>query len=277
MEEILNSTFHLGKYEIAVVDFVLIALLLVFARALIWVFNRILLAGYFKRKNLDIGRQFAIKQIVSYLIWVFVVFAILEMLGVATAIMAGIAAFLVGIGLGLQDVFKDLASGIIILIEGTADVGDMIEIDGQPAIVREIGLRTSVVETRDQVSILIPNSKLVMESVINWSHNKDVRRFNVSVGVAYGSDVEKVTKLLFQAATEHPMVLRKPEPIVFFEDFGNSSLDFNLYFFSKELFGMPRVRSEIRYSINRLFKENKIEIPFPQRDLWIRNAVQVEK
>ncbi|MAT53980.1 MAG: potassium transporter KefA [Saprospirales bacterium] len=277
MEEFLNYTFSFGKYQIAVIDLLLILAILVFARIVIWIVNRIILTGYFKRKNLDVGRQFAIRQIVMYLIWAFTVFAILEMLGVATAVMAGLAAFLVGIGLGLQDVFKDLASGIIILIEGTADVGDMIEIDGQPAIVREIGLRTSVVETRDQVSFLIPNSRLVMDAVINWSHNEPVRRFNVKVGVAYGSDVEKVTQLLLQAAAEHPKVLKKPAPTVLFEDFGNSSLDFNLYFHSNELFGIPRVRSEIRYSINRLFKENNIEIPFPQRDLWIRNAVQLEK
>jgi small-conductance mechanosensitive channel len=277
MEEFLNYTFSFGKYQIAVIDLLLILAILVFARIVIWIVNRIILTGYFKRKNLDVGRQFAVRQIVMYLIWAFTVFAILEMLGVATAVMAGLAAFLVGIGLGLQDVFKDLASGIIILIEGTADVGDMIEIDGQPAIVREIGLRTSVVETRDQVSILIPNSRLVMDAVINWSHNRDIRRFNVSVGVAYGSDVEKVTELLLQAAAEHPKVLENPAPVVFFEDFGNSSLDFNIYFYSRELFGIPRVRSEIRYSINRLFKEHNIEIPFPQRDLWIRNAVQLDK
>ncbi|GAB4259523.1 MAG: mechanosensitive ion channel [Saprospiraceae bacterium] len=277
MEEFLNYTFSFGKYQIAVIDLLLILAILVFARIVIWIVNRIILTSYFKRKNLDVGRQFAVRQIVMYLIWAFTVFAILEMLGVATAVMAGLAAFLVGIGLGLQDVFKDLASGIIILIEGTANVGDMIEIDGQPAVVREIGLRTSVVETRDQVSILIPNSRLVVDSVINWSHNRDIRRFNVSVGVAYGSDVEKVTELLLQAAAEHPNVLENPAPVVFFEDFGNSSLDFNIYFYSRELFGIPRVRSEIRYSINRLFKEHNIEIPFPQRDLWIRNAVQLDK
>ncbi|RME02209.1 MAG: potassium transporter KefA [Bacteroidetes bacterium] len=277
MEEFLNYTFSFGKYQIAVIDLLLILAILVFAKIAIWIVNRIILTGYFKRKNLDVGRQFAVRQIVMYLIWAFTVFAILEMLGVATAVMAGLAAFLVGIGLGLQDVFKDLASGIIILIEGTANVGDMIEIDGQPAVVREIGLRTSVVETRDQVSILIPNSRLVVDAVINWSHNRNIRRFNVSVGVAYGSDVEKVTELLLQAAAEHPKVLENPAPVVFFEDFGNSSLDFNIYFYSRELFGIPRVRSEIRYSINKLFKEHNIEIPFPQRDLWIRNAVQLDK
>ncbi len=277
MEEFLNYTFSIGKYQIATVDLLLILLIMASARLIIWVVNRLLLSNYFKRKNLDVGRQYAIQQIVSYLIWAFTVFAILELLGVATAVMAGLAAFLVGIGLGMQDVFKDLASGIIILIEGTADVGDVIEIDGQPAVVKEIGLRTSVVETRDHISIIIPNSRLVVEAVTNWSHNNDFRRFWVSVGVAYGSDVDKVTKLLLQAALDHPMVLKVPAPVVFFEDFGNSSLDFKLYFYSEELFAIPRVRSEIRYAIDKLFRENNIEIPFPQRDLWIRNAVEVKK
>lgn len=244
---------------------------------MISIVNNLLLANYFKRKKLDMGRQYAIRQVVMYVIWAFTVFAILELLGVATAVLAGLAALLVGFGLGLQDLFKDLASGFIMLVEGTADVGDIIEVEGEPAIVREIGLRTSTVETRDQVSILVPNSRFVMYPVVNWSHNEVVRRFHVKVGVAYGSEIEKVTQILLRAAGEHSQVLKKPAPEVFFEDFGNSSLDFTLYFYSTELFGMPRIKSEIRYSINRLFKENNIEIPFPQRDLWIRNAVQLEK
>lgn len=272
MKEFFNYTLSFGKYQIAVIDLLLILAILVASKFAIWFLNEVLLSRYFKRKGLDLGRQFALKQIVMYLVWAFAVFAILEMLGVATAVLAGLAAFLVGIGLGLQEVFKDLASGIIILIEGTADVGDIIEIDGQPAIVRQIGLRTSLVETRDQVSVLIPNSRLVVESVINWSHNQHVRRFNISVGVAYGSDVDKVTELLLSAALQHPKVLKEPKPMVLFEDFGNSSLDFNLYFYSEELFGIPKVRSEIRYSIIKLFRDHNIEIPFPQRDVWIRNA-----
>ncbi len=277
MEEFLNYTFSFGKYQIALVDILLIVVIIISARIMISIVNNLLLANYFKRKKLDMGRQYAIRQVVMYVIWAFTVFAILELLGVATAVLAGLAALLVGFGLGLQDLFKDLASGFIMLVEGTADVGDIIEVEGEPAIVREIGLRTSTVETRDQVSILVPNSRFVMYPVVNWSHNEVVRRFHVKVGVAYGSEIEKVTQILLRAAGEHSQVLKKPAPEVFFEDFGNSSLDFTLYFYSTELFGMPRIKSEIRYSINRLFKENNIEIPFPQRDLWIRNAVQLEK
>lgn len=275
MNEILSYTFHLGKYQIAVVDLLLVVAIIIASRILIWFTTNVLLRGYFRRKQIDIGRQHAIRQIVMYLIWAFTVFFILEMIGVATAVLAGLAAFLVGIGLGLQDVFKDLASGIIILLEGTADVDDILEIDGQSAIVRRIGLRTSTVETRDHVSMLIPNSTLVLGTVINWSHSSDLRRFEIKVGVSYASDVDKVTALLLSAATEHPKVLKDPGPTVNFQDFGNSSLDFSLYFFSKELFAIPIVRSEIRYSIIRLFRENSIEIPFPQRDLWIRNPVAV--
>lgn len=275
MNEILNYTFHLGKYAITVADILLIILLLIFTRILIWFVNSVLIGNYFRKRNLDEGRLYAIRQITMYIIWAFAVFAILEIIGVATFVLASLAAFLVGIGLGLQDVFKDLASGIIILIEGTADVGDIIEVNAQPARVNRIGLRTSEVITRDGVAIIIPNSVLVMDSVINWSHNNRVKRFEVKVGVAYGSDVDKVTELLLQAAHAHPKVLKNPEPVVFFQDFGNSSLDFSLFFWSEELFGIPRVRSEIRYAINKLFRENKIEIPFPQRDLWIRNAVEI--
>ena len=197
---------------------------------------------------------------------------ILELLGVRLSVLlAGSAALLVGIGLGLQDSFKDVVSGLIILGEGTIEVGDIVIVDNLVARVKKIGLRTSRVETRDEASIIIPNSRLVVNNVTNWSHNQEPTRFQVTVGVAYGSDVRLVEKLLLQVAAEHPAVLAEPKARVEFQAFGNSSLDFILHFFSNEYMGIEFVKSDIRYAINDVFRANQVTIPFPQRDLWVRN------
>jgi small-conductance mechanosensitive channel len=271
LKDILEFSLTIGKYKIAVADLLAVIMVIVIAKLFIFLFNKVLLERYFKRRKIDVGRQYALRQFITYIIYVLAVFAILEIVGIASVIWASAAALLVGIGLGLQDAFKDLVSGIIILVEGSVEINDVVEIDGMAAIVRRIGLRTSVVETRNRVSILIPNSKLVMDSVTNMSHNKLPTRFSVKVGVAYGSDVELVRDLLLQVSTSNPHVLKTPAPSVQFRDFGDSSLDFHLFFHSMEFFGIDIVKSDIRFIINKLFRENNISIPFPQRDLWLKN------
>ena len=258
-------------YGITVADILGAVSVVVFARILVWIINEKLLKRFFHRKEVDQGRQYALRQFINYIIWALAVFAVLEVIGISSMIWASSAALLVGIGLGLQDTFKDLISGIVILVEGTVEVGDIIEVEGLVAMVSSIGLRTSKVETRDRVSILIPNSKLVVEKVINWSHNDAPTRFNVKVGVAYGSNLELVSSLLLKAADNHPRVLQDPAPKVQFKNFGDSSLEFELFFFSDEFFRIEFVKSEIRMTIDRLFRENGVSIPFPQRDLWLRN------
>jgi small-conductance mechanosensitive channel len=187
-------------------------------------------------------------------------------------LIGGSAALLVGIGLGLQQTFNDLISGIIILIEGTVEVGDIVKIDESVAVVRKIGLRVSQIETRDNSTLIIPNSKLVVDNVNNLSHDIKPTRFQIDVGVGYNSDVRLVEKLLLQAANEHSRVSKKPKPRVQFRDFGNSSLDFTLHFHSQERMSVEFIKSDIRFNIIHLLRENKIEIPFPQQDLWLRNA-----
>ncbi|MEM1123316.1 MAG: mechanosensitive ion channel domain-containing protein, partial [Bacteroidota bacterium] len=171
-----------------------------------------------------------------------------------------------------QQTFNDLVSGLILLVEGSVEVGDIIQVDGLIGKVESINIRTSQIGTRDNVSILVPNSKLVGENAINWSHTATPARFQIRVGVSYSSNVDLVTNLLLQAANDHPKVLKNPAPHVQFIDFGSSSLDFDLHFFSREYMTIEMVKSDIRYTITRLFRDNHIEIPFPQRDLWLRNG-----
>ena len=178
-----------------------------------------------------------------------------------------------GVGLGLQQTFNDLTSGIILLFERSIEVGTVVDLGGTIGIVRKIGLRTSQVETRDNIIIIVPNSKLIVDQVVNWSHFDDKARFNVLVGVAYGSDTEKVKDLLLQVAKENAFVLDHPSPSVFFEGFGDSSLNFKLHFWSRNFMFIERVKSDIRFEIDRVFRVNEVTIPFPQRDLWFKNNV----
>lgn len=270
-KEFLNLNITIGSFKLTVSHILMALLILVAAKFLIWGMKRAVLDRYFRTRKVDAGRQMALKQFLSYIIWVLAVFAILELFNISSMIWASSAALLVGIGLGLQDSFKDIISGIIILVEGSVEVGDILEVDGMVARVIKIGLRTSKLETRDRVSILIPNSKLVVDKVTNWTHDEQPTRFHIVLGVAYGSDIPLVTKLLNQAAAENDKVLADPATSVLFKNFGDSALEFDLQFYSLEFFNIEQVMSDIRFSIEKLFRENGVEVPFPQRDVWVRN------
>jgi small-conductance mechanosensitive channel len=265
------SGFHLSIFNAIVAIFIIIA-----ARVLVRLISRVM-KQYFNRRKIDAGRQYALSQFLKYIIYTVSFLIVMESFGISISVFWGAAAALmVGIGLGLQQTFNDLVSGLILLVEGSVEVDDIIEIDGLIGKVAAIGIRTSRVETRDRISILVPNSKLVGDKAINWSHNKEPSRFQVYTGVSYKSDTELVTLLLLQAATEIPEVLNTPKPEVHFKDFGNSSLDFVLHFFIDEYLRIDFIKSKLRYRIIQLFRENGVEIPFPQRDLWVRNALELK-
>jgi len=197
---------------------------------------------------------------------------ILEIIGIkVTVLIAGSAALLVGVGLGLQQTFNDIISGIILLSERSIKIDDVLEIDGDVVKIQDIGLRTSRGLNRDDISIIIPNSLITTSKVINWSHQSKKTRFRIDVGVAYGSDVDLVIKVLQESALEHPDIYDKESIEARLVDFGNSSLDFQLLFFSTNIFRINKVKSEIRRIINRKFAENKITIPFPQMDLHFKS------
>jgi len=239
----------------------------------IWLLNEVILKRYFKTREIDMGRQYTMTRLVLYVGFVIGIVSILQVLGVKLSwLIGGSAALLVGVGLGLQQTFNDLISGIIILIEGTVEVGDIVRINGSVAVVKKIGLRVSQIETRDNSILIIPNSKLVVDNVDNWSHDVKPTRFQIDIGVGYNSNVRLVEKLLLQAANDHSRVSKKPKPRVQFRDFGSSSLDFTLHFHSTERMSVEFIKSDIRFNIIHLLRENKIEIPFPQQDLWLRNA-----
>lgn len=250
----------------------IVLLILLVARFIIWVLTNLILTRYYKIKKIEQSSQYAINQILTYVIFVIAIVVALENMGIKmTLIWGGAAALLVGVGLGLQQTFNDLISGIILLFERTVEVGAVLEIEGEVGIVRKIGIRTSIIESRDNIAIIVPNSKLIVDSVINWNHNDTKARFIIKVGVAYGSDTDLVQKIMVAKAREHPDVLPHPEPFVRFQDFGESSLDMELHFWSRKLMPIENIKSDLRYAIDKAFRESKVTIPFPQRDLWLRN------
>ena len=249
-----------------------VVVIFLIARIVIWVLTQVALFGLFKRKHIDQGSRFAINQLLKYLIYFIATILAIEGMGIdMTLVLGGAAALLVGVGLGLQQTFNDFFSGLVLLFERTVSVGDVMQVGSDVGAVKKIGLRSSIIETRSNVSIIVPNSKLVNDSVKNWTHFVESVRFEVSTGVAYGSDTNLVKKLLLTAANEHHQVLDYPVPFVRFNDFGDSSLNFTVYFFSNRYLIIEDIKSDLRFRIDELFKENGITIPFPQRDIWIRD------
>jgi len=271
LQEILSLVLIKVKdYSITVADILLIVGLFIGVRIINRLLKKTLLRVIPARNKADENRKYAIIQIVHYLVYVFFVLASLEIVNVdISLLLAGSAALLVGLGFGLQNIANDIISGIIILMEGNVNTGDVIEVNGIIGKVESIGLRTSKVRTREMITIIVPNSKFISDNVINWSHGNFITRFKVSVGVAYGSDVQKVKAILLECARKHPKSAKKPEPFVRFVNFGESSLDFELFFWSEEILMIEDVKSDLRFSIDQGFREGNISIPFPQRDLHI--------
>ena len=261
----------IGDYKIRVYTLVIVFFIFLITQAILGLIRKTLFRRS-KDANFDHGNTYAIFQIIKYVVWVIAIGFILETIGIkVTLLIAGSAALLVGVGLGLQQTFNDIISGIILLSEKSIKINDILEIDGDIVEIQHIGLRTSKGLNRSDISIIIPNSLITTNKVINWSHQKKKTRFKINVGVAYGSDVDLVVKVLEESVVEHPAFLDGNLVEARFVDFGNSSLDFEVLFFSENIFRIDKVKSEIRIIINRNFNANNITIPFPQMDLHLKS------
>lgn len=263
--------FQIGGFTLTPAKLLGVIIVLVTARVFLYFLKTLWLGGKRKNDHSASGRK-SLYLIVKYLVWVLAVSVIIARLGFdITFIVASSAALLVGLGFGLQNIFSDLVSGLFILFERKVRIGDVMEVDNIVGRIESIHLRTTVLQTRDGYNIIIPNHKFITENVINWSHQSDKRRFYVEVGVSYNSDTELVTKLLHQAATEQTELLQDEihKPFVRLKDFADSALLFQLYFWTNDVFPVEHIKSRLRFRIFRLFKENGVTIPFPQRDLHV--------
>jgi small-conductance mechanosensitive channel len=269
IKEFLNTSFQISdKITISVKDILILIAVLLVAKILTNLIKSVV------TRKMPKGDAKKFRVVFSYVQW-FTYFVILlitfHALGVnLSGVLAASAALLIGIGLALQTLFQDIISGVFILIDQSVHVGDIIEIEGKVGRVEEIKLRTTRAVTIDNKVLVIPNHLYLANSLYNWTQNGTITRESVEVGVAYGSDVQKVKSLLLEAASNHPNILKDPPPLVLFTNFGDSSLNFRLIVSLNDSFQGAIPRSDLRFEIDRLFRENNITIPFPQRDIHIK-------
>ncbi len=263
MTDIRNyRILEIGEYSLSITNLIGFFLFLLAVVALLTVLKKII----YRSSKLDNAKKFSIYKLLQYTIGVFALLISLYILDFKISVLlAGSAALLVGIGFGLQHLFNDFISGIILLLEGTLKVDDIIEVKNIIYKVEEINFRTTTVIGRDEDYVILPNSELTSNIVVNWTHSRVSSRFKISLGVDYSTDVVLLMKLLKDTAMSHDQVLKHLEPYVRFEDYGDSALIFGVYFFSNEIFRAEQIKSEIRIEIFKTLQKHNITIPFPQR------------
>jgi small-conductance mechanosensitive channel len=274
IKEFLNIPINFGNTQVtlwSILYFLILLFLLFYVTSKIrkWVVYKLL-----SKSKIDIGVRIAVGTIIRYIVLVIGIIIVLQSAGInlsAITVLAG--ALGVGIGFGLQNITNNFVSGIIILFERPIKVGDRIELGDVSGDVISISMRSTTIVTNDNISIIVPNSDFISSKVINWSHTDRNIRFNFPVSVSYNEDPQNIKKLLLEVVTDNKSILNEPKPDVLFKGFGDSSLDFNLRVWTREYINRPNVlRSQIYYAVFEKFKKHNIEIPFPQRDLHIKNT-----
>lgn len=266
LKDFLNFSFEVSEKFHLNVKTILFLIFIVLITNLVLKFTRIIVSR--RLDDDDKGKFKAIFSFIKYFIYVFVIIIALESSGIdVSVLLAGSAALLVGIGLGLQTLFQDIISGVFILVDKTLSVNDIVEVDDKVGKIQEIKLRTTRAVTIDDKVLIIPNHRFLTQSLFNWTQNGVQTTEAVEVGVAYGSDVELVKSILISIAKAHPKILKTVEPKVLFTDFADSSLNFKLLFQINNGFEHNLIKSDLRFEIDKKFRENNVTIPFPQRDV----------
>jgi small-conductance mechanosensitive channel len=259
---------------ITVVELLELAILLVLVVVLERFFRRMVMGWLLRRTKFEPSLQFAIGKITGYVFITLGFYVALTVSGIdlsSLAILAGAVG--VGLGFGLQNIVSNFISGLIILAERPIAIGQRIEVGGVAGQVTCINLRSTTVVTNDNITIIVPNSDFISHAVTNWSYGDPKVRLRLPVGVAYGTDVERLVRVLLEVAAENRAVLKDPAPTVRFLGFGDSALNFEVAVWTIDMAHRPtRFRSDLYFAIERKLRENKIEVPFPQRDLHLRSG-----
>ena len=239
------------------------------------ILQRLLIRRFLSKTRLQPSLQYGLSRIFGYTLIAIGFYVAFQAVGFDLSSLAIVAASVgVGVGFGLQNIINNFVSGIIILAERPISIGDRIEVAGVAGRVTKIQLRSTTVVTNDNITMIVPNADFISNTVTNWSHGDPKVRIRVPVGVAYGSDLKLLQRLLLEAAAEHPKALRDPSPVVLFTEFGDSSLNFELGVWTQEMTAIPiHFTSEMNFIIEQKLRENDIEIPFPQRDLHVRSGL----
>lgn len=272
LENFGEPLFSIGETPVTFVSVLSCIGLILIAFVASTILRRVLSKVYDKR-NIDVGLQHALNRLLHYVIMAVGIFIAVDNLGVSLSALAAIGGvLLVGIGFGLQDLAKDFISGLILLLERPIRKGDFIEVKNNQGTVIEIGLRATVINTYDDIDVLIPNGILLNEMVVNRLYGKKKYRIRINVGVGYDSDPELVRDTLISIAKAHPDILETPVPIVFFEHFKESTLGFRLMGWLDDARLEPRVKSDLHFGVNKAFQEAGIEMAYPQIDLHLRKG-----
>lgn len=271
VQDFLNLGFHYGEGENSIHITVGLLLLLTLAFILTGFVLKWIRKLFTRKLDQEDKLKFiSIFKFIKYVVYLVVILLTMSAAGIdVTVILTASAALFVGLGLALQELFQDIIGGIFIIVDKSLRVGDIVEVDGKVGKVFEIKLRTTRALTRDDKVIIIPNHKFISDIIYNFTQNHKTTREKVSIGVAYGSDVELVTQLLEQVVAEEKGILKNPKPFVLFEDFGDSALLFSINFYINDSFTDPRIKSNIRYAIDAKFRQHNVSIPFPQRDVHL--------
>ena len=269
--------FNVGGVEISIISIILGILVFFVTLGVVKALRRRFVANVLDKMEIDEGIKHSMASGISFVgVIIAALLAILVMGGNLNNLALIAGALSVGIGLGLQDIVNNFVSGIILLFERPVKVGDWVKIAGEEGKIKQINIRTTEVETFNRASVIVPNATLLSNSLTNLTHGNNWARYGIKVGVAYGTDVEKVKNILLECAYAHKKVLKKPEPYVLFQDFGSSSLDFELRVYVSDIWNGWTTPSDIRYEINRRFKEEGIEIPFAQMVIHQGSVVSEE-
>ena len=225
----------------------------------------------------DTNKFISIFQFIKYLVYLFVIMFGLRISGVdITVLLTASAAIFIGLGFALQQLFQDLIAGILIIIEQSLKVGDIIEINGKVGRVQRISLRSTRAYTRNQRVMIIPNHMFMNDLLFNWTQNNPIVRDNITIQIAYGSDTRLAEKLLYDSIKNIPEILQDPKPNILFDNFGESWLDFVVNFYVNDAFYVQTVKSDLRFEVDKQFRENNILIPFPKREVYMSESREVQ-
>jgi small-conductance mechanosensitive channel len=268
--------FRVGETQVTVSSLLLAVAILVASLVLSRVARTFVADRLLGRTRLAVGTRYAIGRVFGYVILALGILVALQPLGVNSTTLAVFGGALgIGLGFGLQDVVKNFVAGLIILVERPIQVGDSIEIGDVVGTVTEVRARATVLRTNNDIYLIVPNSKFISETVVNRSFGRPQVRYAIPVGVAYGTDPKAVEEALLEAAARSENVLREPPPRVWFREFGESSLNFELLCWtSRLLHSAGAFRSELNHLVYDTLKSRGIEIPFPQRDVHIRSGTE---
>lgn len=263
MKEILDyELIHFGEYTLHVHNLLGAIIVIIVAKIILYLLSR----GIKNNKKIDEGAKYSVKQLARYILIVIALLIGITIIGFDLSVLfVGSAALLVGIGFGLQHLFNDFISGIIILFDGTIKVNDVIEVDGIVCRVKEIKLRTTAVMTREDKFIILPNSIITQSKVVNWTYSHSTTRFDITVKIAYEEDITKAMELFKEVTLQHKAVAPVPAPSIRISRFADWSVEITIMFWCSQVFRVENIKSELRVAIFKAMAEHNIGFPYPQQ------------